>query len=144
MCLAPVLEHWGIYFQGSYTSGKFIFFQGQGIVREKWNVWSWYNFHKFIKFPVLILSWKFEFVSGKCHGILVSPKCMNPDLINLRKNSAFFFSSWSYAPDCRDYLSKQEREGSLPTSSLVAAATWTTLILWLYLTSVSQTPMLLG
>ena len=25
------------------------------------------------------MSGKFEFVSGKCQGILVSPKCMNPE-----------------------------------------------------------------
>ena len=34
---------------------------------------------KFIKFPALILSWKFEFMSGKCQGILVNSECMNPE-----------------------------------------------------------------
>ena len=33
---------------------------------------------KFIKFVVPILSGKFEFKSGKCQGILVNPKYMNP------------------------------------------------------------------
>ena len=35
--------------------------------------------NSFIKFSAPILSEKFEFVSGNCQGILVSPKCMNPD-----------------------------------------------------------------
>ena len=87
-------------------SGKFNFFQGQGIVREfcdvsgkneslqkcqgnvrefyiltwwSWNVWPrCIFFAKFKKFSAPILSGKFEFVSGKCQGILVCPKCMNP------------------------------------------------------------------
>ena len=33
---------------------------------------------KFIKFPALILSWKFDFTSRKSQGILVNSKCMNP------------------------------------------------------------------
>ena len=37
-------------------------------------------FAKFIKFSAPILSGKFEFLSGKCQGILVSPTCMNPDV----------------------------------------------------------------
>ena len=36
---------------------------------------------KFIKFLVPILSGKFEFKSGKCQGILVNPKYMNPVII---------------------------------------------------------------
>ena len=79
-------------------SGKFIFFQGQGIVREfcdvsekneilqkcqgnvrefyiltwwSWNVLSWCIFFaKFIKFSAPVLSGKFEFVSRKCQGIV--------------------------------------------------------------------------
>ena len=34
-------------------------------------------FEKFINFTASILSGKFEFMSGKRQGILVSPKCMN-------------------------------------------------------------------
>ena len=37
-------------------------------------------FVKFIKFSAPILSGKFEFLSGNCQGILVSPTCMNPDI----------------------------------------------------------------
>ena len=79
-------------------SGKFKFFQGQGIVKEfcdvsgkneilqkcqgnvrefyilawwSWDVWSrCIFFAKFIKFSAPILSGKFEFVSGKCQGIV--------------------------------------------------------------------------
>ena len=36
-------------------------------------------FAKFIKISASVLSGKFEFVSGKCQGILVSPKCMNSE-----------------------------------------------------------------
>ena len=36
-------------------------------------------FAKFIKFSAPVLSGKFEFVSGKCQGILVSLTCMNPE-----------------------------------------------------------------
>ena len=36
-------------------------------------------FAKFIKFLAPVILRKFEFVSGKCQGILVSTKCMNPD-----------------------------------------------------------------
>ena len=35
-------------------------------------------FAKFIKFLAPVRSGKFEFVSWKCQGILVSPKCMKP------------------------------------------------------------------
>ena len=94
-------------------SGKFNFFQGQGIVREfcdvsgkneilqkcqefyiltwwSWNVWSrCIFFAKFIKFSAPILSGKFELVSGKCQGILVSPKCMNNNHIeNILKSAS--------------------------------------------------------
>ena len=43
---------------------------------------------KLIKFSATILSGKFEFVSGKCQGILVSPKCMNSEL----RTTAYIFS----------------------------------------------------
>ena len=43
-----------------------------------WNVWSrCIFFAKFIKFSAPIQSGKFELVSEKCQGIVVSPKCMN-------------------------------------------------------------------
>ena len=35
-------------------------------------------FTEFIKFSAPVMSGNFEFVSGNCQGILVSPKCMNP------------------------------------------------------------------
>ena len=78
-------------------SGKLKFFQGQGIVREFCDVSGkneilqkcqgilhfsltklgclvpMYLFAKFIKFSAPVLSGKFEFVSGNCQGILVSP-----------------------------------------------------------------------
>ena len=37
-----------------------------------------YLLAEFIKFLAPILSGKFEFTSGKCQGILIFPKCMNP------------------------------------------------------------------
>ena len=90
-------------FWGSYMSGKFNFFQGQGVVREFCDV-SGKNeilqemsrnftfqpdeammfgpdvifFLIFIKFAVWILSGKFEFMWGKSQGILGNPKYMNP------------------------------------------------------------------
>ena len=43
----------------------------------KLDIWSWCSFRaKFIKFWAVILSGKFEFVSGN----LISPECMNPEL----------------------------------------------------------------
>ena len=40
-----------------------------------------YLFAIFIKFFAPILSGKFEFVPGNCQGSLVSPKCVNPELV---------------------------------------------------------------
>ena len=98
---------WAVLYMSEKCQGKFKFFQGQGIVREffdmsgkneilqkcqgnvrkfyisacwNWDVWSrCFLFANFIKFSAPVPWGKFEFVSGNCLGILVSPKCLNPE-----------------------------------------------------------------
>ena len=85
-------------------SGKFKFFQGQGIVGILWcqgilhfslMKLGCFFFAKFIKFLAPILSGKFEFVSGNCRGILVSPTSMNPEHTKEGNSKIWFIESQS-------------------------------------------------
>ena len=59
--------------------------------------------HKISSFPALLLSWKFEFTSGKksgkCQRILVDSKCMNPVMGSCLKGEILLMSTATVSMD---------------------------------------------